>query len=376
MFLKKIELKNFRNLNKIDITPNGRINLIVGENASGKTNFCEALYYLSCGQILKGERQRELIGWNQPVTTVELSLDTGNRIKAYLNRDTREKITKLNNKKCPPGEIYDHFQVLLFTPDNLRVLKGSPRVRRKFFNRKISDLDRNYSNNLKSYESVVAKKNASLKKEKVDPSLLEVFNEKITEYGSIIISHRIKYIEAINGHLSDIYCKFSIEAKHLELLYTEDEYRGKNVGDVKELIYRRIRKKAQKERERGYCLVGPHRDDFHFLMNGKDVKKYGSQGEQKLSVIAQKLAHLEVHYDRFDDYPVLVMDDIMGELDSKRRKKLLNNLPPDIQIFLTYTELVEPLPSLEGNFYTLEHGTLNRIMVHDQVAKPDSTPNG
>lgn len=375
MFLKKIQLKNFRNLNQIDITPNGRINLIIGENASGKTNFCEALYYLSCGQILKGERQRELIGWNQPVTTVELVLGTGNRIKAYLNRDTREKITTLNNKNSSPGEIYDHFQVLLFTPDNLRVLKGSPKVRRKFFNRQISDLDRNYSHNLKSYGSVVARKNASLKKEKVDPSLLEVFNEKIAEYGSIIIAGRIKYIEAINGHLSDIYSKFSIEAKHLELLYSEDEYQGKSVGQVKELIYRRIRKKAQKERQRGYCLVGPHRDDFRFLLNGKDVKKYGSQGEQKLSVIALKLAHLKVHYDRFGDYPVLVMDDVLGELDPKRRKKLLNNLPYDIQIFLTYTELVEPLPSLEGNFYKLDHGTLNSIMVHDHLINPKSTPN-
>ncbi len=254
----------------------------------------------------------------------------------------------------------------MFTPDNLQILKGSPQGRRKFFDQKISHLDERYSNNLKKYQSVVEKKNASLKKERIDPHLLEVFNEKIAQYGSLIIVRRLEYIEAINEHLLGIYRKFSTNLDRLEIRYSKDQYQGKNVDNIRELISRAIQAKLQEERKRGYCLVGPHRDDILFLLNNKDIRKYGSQGEHKLSIIAQKLAHLELMFSRFKDYPVLIMDDIMGELDFGRRENLLKNLPSDIQIFLTYTELVKPLPSLEGDFYRLKEGTMEPITLESK----------
>lgn len=361
MIIKQLKLKNFRNLSDIDTSFNDKINVIVGPNASGKTNFCESLYYSSCGQLLKGDRQREVIGWDGPHTLIEIKLDTDDQIKIYLNREKREKITQLNKKNCSPGEIYQKLHLLLFTPDNLQILKGSPQGRRKFFNQKISHLDANFSNHLKRYHSVVGKKNASLKKENIDPHLLEVFNQKIAQYGSQIIAKRLKYMEAINEHLSDIYCKFSTNLDHLEIRYSKHRYRGKNAHKIRELISHAIQAKSQQERKRGYCLVGPHRDDILFLLNNKDLRKYGSFGEHKLSIIAHKLAHLELYHAKFKDYPVLIMDDIMGELDFGNREKLLKNLPSGIQIFLTYTELVKPLPSLEGDFYRLDRGKITRI---------------
>lgn len=369
VFIENILLRNFRNLRQVEFTPNGKVNVIIGPNASGKTNFCEALYYTAKGQLLKGDRQRELIGWDQPQTLVELELNLGDRIKVYLNRDTHEKITKLNNRNCSPGVIYDHLQVLLFTPDSLRILKGPPRIRRKFFNDKIPDLYTSYASSIQRYKNIVGKKNAILKKDTFDPGLLEVFNQKLVEYGSTVVVKRLRYIQDINGYLPQIYRKFSTQSDHLELRYQDDIYGGKGLGEIKEMISHRIQSKAEEERQKAYSLIGPHRDDFHFMLDGRDARKYGSQGEQKLSIIALKLAHLKLYHDRFDDYPVLVMDDIMGELDPQRRRRLLNNLPSNIQIFLTYTELVEPLPTLTGDFYILKEGTLKPITAQNQVAK-------
>lgn len=362
MRLRKISLRNFRNLRRVELLPAEDLNIIVGSNASGKTNLCEAIYYASLETLLKGDRQSDLITWGEEYTLMEFDVD-GDHLKIYLNGNERSKTVEVNLKRHLTGRLYDHMRVVSFTPDDLHIIKGSPKGRRRFLDSCICELDPEYRYNLRKYKQVVRRKNALLKKAWLDQGLKEVLNGKLAELGAILIKGRLEYIHEVNQRLSVLYRELREAKGCLQLKYHADlaKFPYEDLESIRMALSQNIEKEAHQEEQRGFSLVGPHRDDLNFSVDGVDMRKYGSQGEQKLCIIALKLAQLELHRERLGEYPILIMDDVVSELDCQRMKLLLDNLPSRVQIFLTYTEITEPLRNLGGQLYRVEGGSVLRI---------------
>ena len=324
----------------------------MGLNASGKTNLCEALYYASRGQLLKGERQRELIRWECGWSL--LALEVGDtQIRIVLNGQTPGKTLELNGQTVRQRDLFEVYKVLIFTPDDLQVIKGSPVKRRHLLDRSIADLDPVYRHTLLTYERVVRRKNALLRRDRLDQDLLAVYNQKLAQEGALLIESRLSYLKDLNRYLGPLHQDLNQDGKWLRLQYDSEVEFDKSVeADLQAALQAALRR----ERDRGVSLVGPHRDDLQFDQEGVELRRFGSQGQQKTALIALKLAQLILFKERLHEYPILILDDVLSELDPQRTQLLLDHLPQDLQLFLTETDLSEPLARRAGKVFRIEKG--------------------
>lgn len=356
MKIERLVLYNFRNLAPTELVPDGKLNLIIGPNAAGKSNLCEAIYYVAKGWLLKGERQRDVIAFGQHETVMELSVN-GDEIRVHLDGRARAKTIELNHEKKPQGELSARLRVLLFAPDELQIIKGRPEQRRRFLDRSIADLFREYRHVLHEYEQVLRRKSALLRQDNPNLEVLEVFNQELIDRGSWLIKRRLKYIRELNKTLAARYCAISGQESQLSVIYE-----GPSAP-----LAQLIRDATPEEIRRGMVLVGPHRDDLRFELDGHDLKRFGSQGEQKSALCAVLLAQLDLYYQRFGDDPILILDDVLSELDRPRLQRLLQLLPKDIQIFLTHTvvdidELYPEVRAAAQRVFSLENGKLSVVV--------------
>lgn len=357
MKVRRLILKNFRNLEPLALVPHEHLNLIVGPNASGKTNLCEALVYASRGTLLKGERQRELIGWNGTSCTLELEVD-GERIVITLNGAARGKRIELGGETVTHGKLFEAFKVLVFTPDDLRAIKGGPARRRRLVDQGLIDLAAAQRHVQLAYDQVVRRKSALLARERVDPELLSVYDQELLRYGARLVAARRAYLEALNAQLTRLHPGLSSSAGRLVLRYHSEVPYGDDPAAALRAALARAR---ARERVRRQCLVGPHRDDVCFELEGMDLRRYGSQGQQKSALIAFKLAQLALFRERLEEEPVLVLDDVLSELDPERTRLLLDALPRNLQVFLTETELRAELAARAGKVFYLERGRVREL---------------
>ncbi|MFQ5794324.1 MAG: DNA replication/repair protein RecF [Candidatus Bipolaricaulia bacterium] len=365
MHIERIRLEHFRNIQTLEIKPNQGVNLIVGENASGKTNFCEAIYYTAQGRLLKGKRQRELINWEENYTRIEIETEK-DHIKLVLDRESQMKRVEVNYQSVSTtGDMDRYLRSFIFVPDELQIIKGSPQGRRRFLNRSITALDREYSYYLEKYRKELSRKNALLKKERIDHRLLEVLNESLVETGSRLLHRRVHYLNELNDRLPQIYERLMRKKGTLRLKYLcslDEPYQDLNIGigmnEIRERYATRIEAVKAEERERHFSLVGPHRDDLRFIWDGVDMERYGSQGQQKLFIISIKVAQVELIQEQFTDSPILIIDDVISEFDQNRAKLLIENLPTNGQVFLTHTEVNDLLQRLDGDIYYMIDGRM------------------
>lgn len=342
MKLDRIVLRHVRNLAAVDLAPDGGLNLIVGPNAAGKSNLCEAIYYAAKGWLLKGERQRDLISWDQSEALLEFSLG-GDHVRLHLNGHARVKTIELNREKKSQSELSALLRVLIFTPDELQIIKGNPEQRRRFLDRSIADLHRVYKHTLSEYDQVLRRKSALLRSERPDLELLDVYDAELSERGAWLVAQRRAYVQKLNQKLPQHYQQISGQSAQLQIHY---ETTLVSNDDLRRELARQLAQARREELRRKHALVGPHRDDLRFDLNGHDVKRFGSQGEQKSVLCALLLAQVELHSERFGNYPILILDDVLSELDRARTQRLLQLLPRDLQIFLTHTaSSEEELPS-------------------------------
>ncbi|MCX8103563.1 MAG: DNA replication and repair protein RecF [Candidatus Bipolaricaulota bacterium] len=376
MKIERLALYNFRNLAPMELAPDGRLNLIIGPNAAGKSNLCEAIYFTAKGWLLKGERQRDVIAWGEHETAIELSVN-GDEIRVHLNGRARAKTIELNGEKKTQSELSAHLRALLFTPDELQIIKGRPDQRRRFLDRSIADILREYRHVLLEYEQILQRKNALLRRDNADLDVLEVFNQELIDRGSWLIRKRLDYIRELNKTLSARYRAICGQESELEIIYEPNPFGGAGLkpaptggagvragGEVS--LAQLIKRATPEEIRRGIALIGPHRDDIRFELDGHDLRRFGSQGEQKSALCAVLLAQLDVHYQRFGDYPVFILDDVLSELDSARLRRLLELLPKNVQIFLTQTvtatsELHPEVRAAASRIFAIEDGKLSVI---------------
>lgn len=347
MWIKKIKIKNFRNYKEEEINLEKNINIFYGENAQGKTNIIEAIFLCSLGKSFRAKKDIEMIKLNEENAIVEIEYEKSDRdgkIKIELGNKKNIYLNGIKIKKL--SELLGNLNIVIFTPDDINILKGGPQNRRRFLDIMISQLRPNYMHILNLYLKTIEQRNKYLrqiKEEHKDEKLLEIWDEKLAEYAIKICEYREEFINKIIEKIKIIHKNITNEKEEIELEYITE-------CKDKENYLKLLKERRKLDIIKGFTTKGIHRDDFMIYINKKEINIYGSQGQNRTAMLSLKLAELQVIYDEIGEYPILLLDDFMSELDKNRRKNFLENIE-DTQVIITGTEKldIENLKYLEYN---------------------------
>ena len=360
MRIDKLKLINFRNYSKLDIEFNPYLNIIIGNNAQGKTNILEAIYYLSITKsfliindfvcIKNGELFSRIVGNIQNIN--------GKKRLEFLINENGKKLMVNGNEIKKHASYIGNLKVIVFNPDNIRIIKDAPGNRRKFLNVEISQLDNQYLNKLNEYNIVLKQRNEYLKvikNGKINQVYFDILNEKLVDLAVYIYDGRVRFTQMINKYIGDIFSDISgYDGLTVNYLPSVD------TSNVRKNMEDKLNSSYEREIVYGNTLFGPHRDDFSFKLNDNDLILYGSQGQLKMAILALKLAEVRVFYEICGEYPVLLLYDLLSELDVLKRNKVINYLNRDIQTIVTTTDL-ENIDSnfiKEANVYKINNGKI------------------
>ncbi len=337
--IQKLTLKNFRNHTYLDLEFKKPFVYFYGSNGTGKTSILESIYFCATTKSHRTSDERELIKRDEPFTHVRIVTDENKYDLVLSKHGKRASIDGIEKRKI--SDFIGHLRVVMFAPEDLDLIKGSPANRRQFLNLEQMQLSKEYLRQLNTYKNVLKQRNSLLKKISIDDELtfLDILGEQLFEVGIEIIQQREVFIQEVNNYLSDIYALFS--EHQVKLVYKPD---------VDEKGFKKHLNKQQKQ-DILYqnTLSGPHRDDFYIDFNGFDAKSYASQGEQRLIVVALKLALLKLIENKTGKQVVLLLDDVLSELDLDKQKLFLANLPKEHQI------LMNSALSIEGEHIQMIH---------------------
>lgn len=345
MRIEHLKLVNFRNYANLEINFNDNVNIFIGDNGKGKTNILESIYVLSLTKTNRYGLSDNLIKFDEELAKIEGVIKRDDLIKKQtINLTKNSKQIFINNKEMRRIKDYiSNFCVISFTPDDLEIVKGSPNIRRNMLNVDISQLHNNYISYLNEYNQIIKIRNEYLKKMNLDGNsdirYLDVVNSKMIEKGMKIYKYRYDFFCQINKLLPKIFKKLT----NLDALSIKYET-SFDLGDFEEdkiikNYENKLKKNFKLELAQGITLIGPHRDDFFFDLNGLNMKNYGSQGQQRLAVIALKISEIYLFKEEIKEYPVLLLDDIFSEIDTKKRNKIIKFLLKDIQSIITTTDI-------------------------------------
>ena len=336
MFIKRLQMLNYRNYNALDIELCPNVNVFMGDNAQGKTNILEDIYYCAFAKSHRTSKDKELINWNGEHAFI--SVDVGRerldkRIDISILKDGKKsiRINKIKIKKI--GELFGNFNVVMFSPEDLRIIKDSPGVRRKFIDMELCQLNPKYYYNLVQYNKVLNERNILLRNRSTSSEMLEIYDMQLVEFGYNIIRERIKYIESLNKYAEKIHSDITSGKEKINFKYISTI---KDLENIKENFYTLLEKNRSKDCDRGITSIGPHRDDFFVYINDIDTKSYGSQGQQRTAVLTMKFSSLEIIKELTGEFPVLLLDDVLSELDFNRKKYILSTIG-QIQTVITCT---------------------------------------
>lgn len=351
MYINEIKLNNFRNYNNQEIKLEDGINLFYGNNAQGKTNIIESIFLCSMGKSFRARKEKELINFNNNDSSVEINYlkkDREGKIKYIIGDNKKIFINNIPIKKM--SELLGNINIVLFSPEDINIIKDGPSNRRKFLNMMISQLRPNYIYTYNLYIKTLEQKNNYLKNitvENKNDDLLDIYDEKIADYGITINKYRNEFIEKIKEKIKKIHKKVTKEKEELKIKYISDCFK-------KEDFIKKLQENRNQDILKGYTSFGIQRDDIYFFINGKKIDVYGSQGQQRTSILSLKLAELEIIKEEIGEYPILLLDDFMSELDSERRLNFLKNIE-NTQIIITCTDDIN-LENVNINKYKVEEG--------------------
>ena len=353
MYIEKIKLQNFRNYEQLDLDLNKNINIIYGDNAEGKTNILEAIFLCSFGKSFRTTKEKEMIKFNEDRCLVEIfyqKKDRDGKIKIEIGNKKQISINGVKIKKL--SELLGNINIVLFTPDDINILRDGPANRRRFLDMMIGQLKPNYVYNLNMYLKTIEQRNnylRQIREENKQEEMLEIWDEKLSEYGNIIYNYRKQFMDLIAEKINEIHKKITEDKENIKIEYTSN-------CDSKEEYLKLLKQRRKLDIIKGFTTKGVHRDDFVIYINDKEVNTYGSQGQNRTVVLSLKLAELNVIYDLIGEYPILLLDDFMSELDENRRKNFLKNIE-NTQVILTGTDKID-LQNLEFNLYNVKKGAI------------------
>ncbi len=346
MQIRKINLTYFRNYSKLSLSLGPNMNIFVGDNAQGKTNILEAITILALTKSHRVGVSPNIIMFNKKKCKIEGSIKK-DKIITKLNVEITEDTKKLsvNNSNIRKVANYiSNLNIIVFTPDDLDIVKGSPNVRRNLLNIQLCQLSRDYLNTYNEYNKLLKTRNEYLKilfnNSIADVNYLDIITEKLIEKAIIIYQKRKEYIDCVNLHLNDYFQCVSSNGD-LKVCYVPNvSFEDYEYETIRKRLKHLYKKNYLKELNYGMTIYGPHRDDFFFELQGNDLKYFGSQGQQRLAILSFKLSEIPIFQDISNTLPVLLLDDIFSELDIKRRNKLLKMINErDIQSIITTTDL-------------------------------------
>ncbi len=357
MFINRLCLKNYRNIDFADLKLKDGVNVFYGNNGNGKTNLLESVYMCSTGRSHRTHNDRELIGFNHEAAHIQIYINKKNitdRIDIHLKKDKKKGAAVNNLPITKLGELFGVLNTVIFTPEDLALIKSGPSERRRFMDIELCQISNVYYYELQQYYKVLKQRNNLLKILQKDNKLIDtifVWDEQLVNFGEKIIKKRENFINAINKISSKIYKDITGGEERLDILYkknvSENEFKNK------------IKKNTEKDIFLGSTSYGPHKDDIFFLINKMNAKEYGSQGQQRCAVLSAKLAEIELIKARMNRRPVLLLDDVLSELDKKRQNYLIRSVK-NIQTIITCTHIDDIIEKMadNSNFFYVEKGNI------------------
>lgn len=368
MYLKTLELHNFRNYADLVVEFGSGINVLLGENAQGKTNLLESIYFLALTRSHRTNSDRDLISWRTKAARVSGSVQKEHTVTPLeINLSSKGKNAKVNHlERSRLSQYVGQLNVILFAPEDLSIVKGSPAVRRKFIDMEFGQMSSKYLYNSAQYRSVLKQRNQYIKQLQFNPKgdqvYLDVLSDQLAAHGAEIIFQRIQFLKKLEKWSQEVHKEISQGKEKLSFQYVSPI--SSDQADTTEKIYAALQALFQKQREKelqqGKTLVGPHLDDVRFMVNDKNVSTFGSQGQQRTTALSVKLAEIDLMKEETGEYPVLLLDDVLSELDDSRQTHLLTAIQNKVQTFITTTSLSGVAQQLinEPHVFNIDHGVL------------------
>ena len=338
MIIKSIELKNFRNYEELNLNLDGGTNILYGDNAQGKTNILESIYVSGTTKSHKGSRDKEMIRFGENEAHIRTMVEKNQmsyQIDMHLKKNRSKGIAINGVPIRKASELFGVLNMVFFSPEDLNIIKNGPSERRRFIDLELCQLDKLYVYNLLNYNKILNQRNKLLKDLYFKPDLeetLDVWDLQLAKYGSEVIKRRSEFVKKINEIINPIHKKITDNKENIIVKY------DKNCDELE--LYNQLVLTREKDKKYKTTNVGPHRDDLSFYYDDMNVRIYGSQGQQRTAALSLKLAEIEIVKSIIHDTPVLLLDDVLSELDSKRQNELLNSLE-NVQTIITCTGLDE-----------------------------------
>jgi DNA replication and repair protein RecF len=372
MYVERLHLKNYRNFNEIDINLNKKLNIFIGNNAQGKTNLLESIFVSSIGKSFRFSKDENLITKNMDYSKVNVKF-----VKESNTKDIEIDFLRGNKKKIringlsleKYSDLVGLTNVVVFSPDSINLIKGSPVDRRRYLNVELSQIKPNYKYLLTRYNKILIQRNNLIKKIFENPKnkkVLPIWNEHLINTGTDIIMYRLDYLKRIEILSRKIHEEISGGTEILDTTYRSNLGKINNFSknEIKEIFHKKIEKSLDREIIRKSTLYGPHLDDIEILINGMDSKFYSSQGQKRTAALSLVMAEIDIIYDEKDEYPVLLLDDVLSELDNSRKNYLIKFIDK-IQTIITSTDDTDLINILRGkkkNIFYVENGNIKQII--------------
>lgn len=367
MYLKSIDIKNFRNYDHLSIELNKGINIIYGKNAQGKTNLLESIYFLALTKSHRSFIDDNLIKNEKDMATISGKMIC-NRIPKNLEIHLSKNKTLLIDKKkiTKVSDYISKMNVIIFYPEDLDIIKGSPNQRRKFLNLELCQLYSNYYVILNEFNKLLKMRNDYLKKislnHSYDKNYLEILNNYFVDKGIYLFQMRKKFVEKLNECAPIIY-KNITGNENFYIKYITNINLEQDKESIKKEFLDTLSKNFEREVKLKSTIIGPHRDDIEFYLNNENIKNYGSQGQQRVTVLAVKLGEIEIFKKYKETNPILLLDDIFSELDTRKKNNLLRYIKKSVQTIITTTDLNQINKKIieKSKLIQIENGQIKKI---------------
>lgn len=370
MIINEIYADGYKNLSEVDISLHEKMNIFCGDNAQGKTNLIEAVWLCSGCRSFRGSREKEFIGFTKELADVRIKFTDSVRTQdirfAAKKGSVKEKLVTLNGVKLPlMSKLFGSFKCVVFTPDDLNLSKGSPDNRRSFIDLSVSQIKSSYVSALNTYNNVLNQRNALLKnylRGGGDLSVLDVWDLQLAKAGAYISVLRNTYCNNLNLYTERLYNSIASGKEQLKLYYQSTIYNNLNgiteyEGELTDIYLDRLKKSFSEDIKTGFTTKGVHRDDLIAEIDGQPARYLGSQGQSRSAAIVMKLAQAEILKSEKGEYPVMLLDDVMSELDSSRRKFILNSIE-NMQVLITCCDKKAVSGMKGGRLFTLKGGKI------------------
>lgn len=369
MQLNSLSLKNYRNYTDLTLEFPNQLNIFLGENAQGKTNLLESIYVLALTRSHRTSSEQELIGWDADFAQLKGQLTRKtSRVTLELlltKKGRKSKVNHIEQKRL--SSYIGQLNVILFAPEDLSLVKGSPQMRRRFINMELGQINPVYLYDLGQYQKVLKQRNLYLKqlaeKKQTDELYLDILTEQLVEFGSKVLVNRLKFIKRLEYWSNTLHQRITDHKEALAIHYAASfKLPAEDLESVQVAFSQELQKNRKRELFKGTTFLGPHRDDLLFFVNEKNVQTYGSQGQQRTTALSIKLAEIDLMKEETGEYPILLLDDVMSELDDNRQIHLLEAIEDKVQTFLTTTTLdhVKGKMTVHPDIFYVHKGQIER----------------